>query len=460
MKSRALNSVKVTALSTLMALPLANAFAAEKQLEKFYMDYFNYEEYVYSDSQKTEIGDQVELDISMGYNFSESTFLKLGFETYPEENRFDNKTSKFEIEAGHKYKKFEFAVDGELQTDDSSSGGTNIGLDLDSEDTFIAYSVTPKLKVSFHPFNFDGEVGEEFNTWDVTRIYFIDGSPSTIASSQSGDEKIAEKTIPGLVLTYKDNGFTTYAGFGTATYLYPTNGDFDITSNASADKWEKREAKGYKLGLKYKVDGLMKTKLEYVSHDKAEETGSLLESAASFHSVFKLSNLLLEVEATYSKAGKAPWRVSRSSDWFSVTSPFQPIYSDNLSAKQNWIGEADMAYALKVGMDLNDEVTPFAFVRYQGEHFVFRERESAHMLRTGDESQSHGGLTRLGIGTYIYQGNFTIKPEFEYLKAKNPVFSNSSDVRSDRVLSQFKKKDYQLSLEVSFDYDGYKEFAL
>jgi len=449
-------NIGTSALVTLLA---TGAMASEEPMEKFFVDYANYEEYIYSDSKKTEVGDQVELELALKYNFTKETFAKFRFETSPEDNRFDNKTSKFEMRAGHTYKSFVFQIDGELQTDESSNGGTSFGLDLDSESTFISYNINKNFNLTFFPFNFDGEVGEEFNTWDVTRIYFIDGQPSAIAGTQTGDEKIAEKTIPGFVLTYAQDKYKAYAGIGKATYEYPVNASYNVISNPVATRWERREDTGYKFGVSYDNSDSLKVTLDYVTHTEAEETGSLLETAASANILAKLPmNILLEGELTYSKAGKAPWNVSRSGNWFSQTTPFQPIYADNSSNIQDWVGKSDTALALKAGM-IMDNHTPYVFVRHQGENFVFIERESAHRLRTADDSKSHGGLLRYGVGTKVRAGNFSINPEFEVLKAKNPVFTNSSDLRADRINSSFVKNDYLLYLEVNYDFDGQELFS-
>lgn len=440
-----------------------SANLGERQLPRgFFLEKVEYEEYVYSRSKKTELGDQVEIDASIRYQHDENTFGRFRFETDPVDNRFNNKTSKFELLGGHKRGNFLVQIDTELNSNDG--GGTSIGFDLDSEGTFLGYKSDAGLGLTFFPFNFDGEVGVEFDTYDVTRIYYIDGSPSTVNNTQLGSEKIAEKTIPGLELSYEPtflSGFKFYVGAGVATYLYPTNANYNIQTNRAADRWERRQDFGYKFGAKYK-GARQAISLEAVGHDKSEETGSLLEAAASLNFyTFGLpwgffSDLFVEGEITVTKAGKAPYRTSRTSTWFEQTSPFQPVYSDYYGNTQDWVGKTDSAYALKLGHKLSDTFLPYVFYRYQGKHFIFKERESAHTLRTADEAASHGGLNRLGVGLYKVYDKFTINPEFEWLKANNPVFGNSSDVRADRVLSSFKKNDFLLYLIVSYNFDGSK----
>lgn len=434
----------------------------------FYVEYLNYEEYVYSRSRKTEIGDQLELDTALRYQYSPSTFGRFRFLTDPVENRFDNKTSRFEFLAGHVYQNFYFQIDAELLTDDESddgnSSGISIGMDLDSEDTRISYQFSDGWLFTFYPFNFDGEVGHEFNTWDVTRIYYIDGSPTTVAVSPTNGEKIVEKTLGGFELAYKTNphkneGLVLAAGIGAATYQYPGNANYSLEATSPApasSRWERREDIGYKGLFQYSTDDF-RIEGKYVTHTRSEETGSLLESAGSVYTIGEFGNLVLEAEVTMSKAGEAPYRIDKTTNWFEETSPWQPVYKDIAGNRQGWIGETDYAYALKAGIRFGD-VTPYLTYRHQGEHFIFRERESAHLLRTNDESQSHGGLNRIGVGSYFHSGNFVVNPEFEYLIAENAVFSNASDVRNDRQNASFVKEDFLVYLIVRYQFDGPKLF--
>ena len=68
--------------------------------EGIFVEEFNYEEFIYSRSRKTEIGDQLELNMAMRYQFTDTTFGRFRFNTDPEENRFENKTSQFEFLVG------------------------------------------------------------------------------------------------------------------------------------------------------------------------------------------------------------------------------------------------------------------------------------------------------------------------------------------------------------------------
>ncbi len=453
-------------LVTALLIQTGQAFSNTEYVDRAYNDRnrtglflerATYEEYVYSRGRKTELGDQTEIEAALRYQYDERTYGRLRFETDPLENRFDNKTSRFEIVGGHHYKNFAIRVDTEINTNDG--GGQSIGLDLDSRGTFLSYQADNGIGLVFYPFNIDTQVGREYNSYDVSRLYFIDGSPTNVNNTQLEEEKIAEKTIPGLELNYRPSalpGWRAYLGAGLATYLYPVNADFDIQTNRAADRWERKESFGYKLGVVFRHPDYMNPtifNLQFAGHNRAEETGSLLAQAASLNGRTIWNEWFIDGEVSYSKAGKKPYNLSRTSDWFEQTAPFQPVYSDFFGATQDWVDKSDTAFALKLGRRFNDFL-PYGFVRYQGKNFIFRDRESAHLLRTADERASHGGLTRLGIGAYQKYGNFSINPEFEWLSAKNPVFGNSADVRSDRILSTFRKQDFLLYLVVSYNFDG------
>ena len=427
----------------------------------FFVEYFTYQDYVYSRSRKTELGDQVNLYMASRYQYDVDTFARLLFATDPVEDRFDNKTSKFELLVGRNFDRLYFQVDVELNTNDGTGGATSIGLDLDSKLTVISYRFENEMAFKFYPFNFGGDVGREFNSWDVTRLFFIEGAPSTINNTQLADEKVGQKTIPGVEL-----GFSTtvtgmpayfYSGIGAASFLHPANGNFDVETSPNADRWERKEDIGYKAGAR--INGAdFRLDAAYVSHTQSRDTGSLLEAAASIYNISRVAgHLILENEIAYSKAGKRPYRLARGGEWFEETTPFQPIYSDYYGVHQNWLGKADVAYSLRAGWEMGS-VVPYLTYKYQGGNFVFRDRESAHLLRTADEALSHGGLNRYGVGTMFYIGDFALNPEFEWLQAKNPVFGNSSDVRQDRVLSSFHKEDYSLFLTVSYKFGGNNVF--
>ena len=470
--------VVTTFLFCFFLLSLAEA----KKSPPVAIDKIKIKDNLYGQSKKTEAGDQVEIDAEFRYDYDEDIQLFFGFETNPEENRIDNSSSKIEAVLKYGHRGLELSHDVNISFSNSvshSNSNSNahstsnwgqstsfLSIDLDSEKNYIAYSITPSFKTTLFPFNFNGEVGREFNTWDVTRIYFIEGAPPTVAQFQLNKEFIGTKTIPGLELRWMpDEGFLkglhTYASFGLATYLYPTNENFDIQDNPTAHRWERREDFGYKVGLSYKTRD-WKTDFDYVAHTKSQETGSLLASGASLYLLTRLSlgqplsGLLLEGEATVSKAGDRPWRID-DRRWFANIAPFRPVYSDFYGNHQDWPGQTDYALAFRFGKEF-PLMIPYVLFRYQGPHFVFRERESAHRLRTADETLSHGGLRRMGVGSYFRYGHFSINPEFEYMWAKNPVFGNSSDVRQDRFLSTFKKQDFLLSLAITYDMDKNFDF--
>ncbi len=436
-----------------------------------YMETFYYEDFIYSKAKKTELGDQVELSASLRYQLNDDTFFRGRFETFPEDNRLDNRTGQFELLAGHKYGSVDFTVDLEINTNESSNGGTTLGIDLDSEFSRINWKVSDNLRLAFYPFNFDGEVGVEFNTWDVTRIYSIEGNPTSIQPTPGDGITIVEKTIPGLEMIYGDDRFNFYAGAGIASYLYPSNENFDIQNSVDGlNRWERRTTFGYKFGMNYRSEKA-RVWIGAVGHTESEETGSLIEQAASAYGIFKFkTGFIFEGEFVTTKAGKAPWRVTRSGTWFEVTTfpAFNRVYSDFNSNIQDWVGKTDYATSLRLGYEYTDTFIPYAAFRYQGAHFLHRDAESAQSLRNFDESLSHGGLTQIATGSFMHYGNFVVNPELEYRRAKNPVFSNLSDVVyessnsgqiTQRQLASFTKSDVILKIFVTYSFDGAKPFT-
>ena len=418
-----------------------------------FIENFNYADRVYAESKKTELGDQVEMDMAVKYLYDQDLYGMVSFQTDPTENRYDNKTSKLELLLFHRYAPFSLQLDSELNSDDGSTGGRSIGLDLDSEKTFITYHHSPHWALTFYPFNFDGEVGHNLQTLDVTRLHSLTGAPSSINHTQIGDEKFVNKTIPGLELQWMPSrvpGLKLSTSYGVASSLYPANSDFNLETNPNADRWERREDIGYKFALDYQNRDLT-AGAQYVAHTNSEYTGSLLAAAASIYGSYNWrGRVTVDGEVTWSKAGSAPLRLNRSGEWFETTTPFQPVYSDYYGDRQDWIDQLGRAAYLKVGFPIKT-TTPYLSAKYLDSNFIYRERESAHLLRTADESSSHGGLVGLGVGVIFKQNRMTITPQLEWLRAQNPVFSNSSDVRQDRFLSRFKKEDYLLTINVSYN---------
>lgn len=446
---------------------LRSLFGRKYQADSFQIEYMEFEDFLYSRAKKTQIGDQAEMELSLRYQYSSGTFARFRFITDPQDSVLTNKTSQFELIVQHKRGDWLFQFDLNLNTDDdstsdsdnTSNGSTSVGPDLDSVGTFVSYQMTKKLNFSFFPYNFDGVVGNTFNTGNVTTLFYISGSPSTVDPSQANNEQILRKTIPGLVMTYQllDN-LSFYVGGGLATYLYPTNDTFDVDNSTSltADSWERRGAFGYKFGGLFSVDhGFIK--LEHVSHNESAETGSLLKSATSIYGNYSFGRFIIAGEYTTTEAGERAYRVS--GNWFEDnTSPYSPVYADRFGVDHEWLGQTDRAYMFKVGVGVTDEVIPFVQYRNHGENFVYRSFFSAHNLRTFDDSQSHGGLHRIGIGAHIYNGEFQVRPLLEYASADRPVFANSDDVRDDRFNAALRKNDYLASIQVRYSFGEYRQF--
>ncbi len=415
-----------------------------------------YDDRVYSKSRKTELGDQSELDMAFRYHTDATTFARFRMATDPSENRFDNKTSRFEMIFSKAFNKVRFQIDLELLTDDTEDGtdssGVSLGLDLDSDDTFINFTHNHFI-FTFYPFNFRSDVGDEFNTLDVSRINFIEGSPTTVSATQVGDERIVSKTIPGVELQYQFGKASAYLGYGIATYLYPVDSDFSLPDNPTATAWERKETTAAKAGFLYLDNNNLKINVQYVSHNNSNETGALLASAGSINIFKKMDSWLTEVEFTQTKAGDAPWDVNRTSAWFTNQGSLLPYYVDANDELEDWIGKSGNALSIKIGKNF-ETVTPYISYKQQSEHFIFQGNESAHRLRTGTDEKSHGGLTRVGLGAYFYYDNIYFRPEIEFQTAKNEVFSNATDLQADRQLSSFQKENTLLTINVVYTFDG------
>lgn len=440
----------------------------------FFIETLYYKDYIYSKGRKTQLGDATQISSSLRYQYSKNTWFRTRFQTFPEDNRFNNKTHKFEVLANHSYGNVDFQLDLEVNTDEKDSdgkttGGTTIGLDLTSVFSVIHWQLNEKLKLSFYPFNFDGEVGVQFNTSDVTKIYFIDGGQASFIGSDPGKTRVAKKTIPGLQLTFGDSHFFTYIGAGAATYLYPTNPSFDLQYNTTAIRWERKQDIGYKFGATYLTK---ETRISFaaVGHTQSEETGSLLSKAASLYALHKNKNgFIIEGELVGATAGKNAWHLNRSGTWFEQTTfpTFQPIYKDYNGKRQNWLGKTDFATGLRVGYEFNDKWIPYVAYRYQGKNFVFNNILSANKLRNADESKSHGGLQRIAAGSFMNYGKFVVNPEVEYRRAENAVFTNASDAvditsstyQGQRLQAKFNKDDIVFKIALTYSFNGSKPFT-
>ncbi len=434
-------------------------------LNEFILDRIRYEDDIYSDSQKTKLGDESVLSMSARYHVAPRTFARLRFVTDPRENRYNNKTSRFEFILAKSFEKFNIQIDLEMLTNDTedeeSAGGISIGPDLDSDDTLISYQINQRHSFIFYPFNFRSDVGDEFNTLDVSRLETVTGSPNSIGATPIGSENVVSKTIPGLEYNYTVGAHNFYLGFGVASYFYPINSDFDIETNPTATGWKRKETNAYKMGYLMIDSDKTKVSLQHLAHDNTDETGSLLESASSLNVFRRLGRFIVEFETTMSKAGKNPFNIDRQTNWFrnQTPAPFSPTYADINGVRQDWLGEVGFGHSLKIGYNFED-ITPYLSLKVQDEYFIYDGDESAHLLRNSDETASHGGLTKVGVGTYFYKKNMYFKPYLEYQKSENPVFTNSTGQRSDRALSSFTKENYILSFDLIYTFDDFSSNQL
>lgn len=453
----------------LINVPVSNVLDQSAQYtdEKFTLELFSYEENIYSQSRKTELGDQLKLNTRFRYQMNDSAWVSMGFKTRPDVDRFANKTSDFEVRSGYSYGKLVVQADLSIDTDDG--GGISFGMDLDSENTFLRYALNDKFKLTFFPFNFDGEVGVEFQTFDVTRIYYVQGTPSAIGLEPDPNDpanRLINKTLPGFVLNYNNiedkNNFTNfYIGLGAATYEYPNDPSFDIRVGSIGTEWSREEVLGYKLGGVIRRPNSFSS-FQFVSQSEDRETGVLLKSAASLYNLSRIgNNFMLEFEVTSSQGGRTPYRVDFRNDWFatSAASDFpiktaqQRVYSDITGSEtQDWAGEWGFAQSLRLGVK-KEGYTPYISYKYLDENFVFSGDESAHVLRTNDLSESHGGLHKVGVGAYIYNGNFIINPRFDYMIANNDVFVDSNRLTDFDATADLSDTDFLFFINVSYFYN-------
>ncbi len=435
----------------------ASSFAGPQQkdpapLQALYMEYLEYKQRAYSSSESISLGDRARFDAAFGYWFNADTSLRLRLDIDPDKYGDDqNTTSRFEARLFHKYEDFEFQADLDVNGDEGGHGGTSIGPDTDSKDSWIAWKPSSSLRVIFRPYNLGTEIGQAFRTLDVARMYYISGTPAYISRLPIEDEEIRNKTIGGLELQWSPTrDFSVYVGGGAASFQYPTNSDFSIEINAASESWKAQQDQAYKAGIVYKTD-VTSFLAEYATHMNAAETGSMLDSALSLQLTQWVGNFVGNVEWTTSRAGTEAWRVNSSGSWFQDTTPYYPIYTDYNGVKQDWLGKTDSAELVKAGWKFGSFV-PYVAYKHLGKNFIYRGLESAHKLRTADESASHGGLNTYSIGTYYTAGKFIIQPEVEFMEAQNAVFGSSSDLREDRVLSVLEKKNTVFTLSTRYSY--------
>lgn len=421
-------------------------------LQSFYMEYLEYKQRIYSSSESISLGDRARFDAAFGYWFNPDTSIRLRLDIDPDKYGDDqNTTSRFEARLFHKYEAFEFQADLDVNGDEGGRGATALGPDTDSKDSWIAWKPTNGLRVIFRPYNLGTEIGQSFRTLDVARAYYISGTPAYISRLPIEDEEIRSKTVGGIELQYSPTrDISVYVGGGVASFQYPTNDEFSIEVNASSESWKAKQDQAYKAGIVYKTAST-NFLAEYATHMNAAETGALLDSALSLQLTQWAGNFVANVEWTTSRAGTEAWRLSKDGSWFHDTTPYYPIYTDYNGVKQDWLGKTDSAALVKAGWKFGSFV-PYVAYKHLGKYFIYRERESAHKLRTSDESAGHGGLNTYSVGTYYTAGKFIIQPEVEFMEAKNEVFGSSSDLREDRVLSELEKKNMVFTLSTRYSY--------
>jgi hypothetical protein len=435
----------------LMIASSAQAQVEKAPVQSTYLEYLRYQQYVHSASENTQLGQETLFDALVGYRLTEDTAVKFRLDIDPNRGSVDNKTSKLNFRLLHKYEQFEFQADLLLNGDDNKRGATTVGLDSTSKYSWISYTPVSQVKVVFYPYNFGTEIGREFRTWDVARLYYIEGTPAYISNLPIENESIGTKTLPGLEVQYSPiENLTAYAGVGSAGFFYPATPGFTIEENAASERWKVKEDRGYKAGAYYRTAETFAL-FEYATHTNAEQGGSMLDAAWSLQLNQRVGPAVVNFERTWTKAATNPYRLNNDMSWFQDIAPFRPVYSDYYGNRQDWLGKTDAATMLKAGYTFG-AITPFLAYKFIGQYFIDRERESAQRLRTADETASHGGLRMLVVGADYTAGKFNFRPEVEFQEAKNAVFGNRTDVREDRILSELNKKDTVVKLTTSYTY--------
>ncbi len=454
-----MRSIRILAPSCLLLL--ASHSAAETKggavqiptapVQSSYLEYLRYEQFVHSASQNTQLGQETLFDSLVGYRFTEDTSFKLRLNIDPNLGSVDNKTSRINIRLLHHYEQFDLQADLAVNGDDNSRGATTFGLDSTSKYSWIAFNASSQIKLVFYPYNMGTEIGSEFRTWDVGRLYYISGTPAYISNLPIESENIRSKTIPGFELQWKPSEeLQAYVGVGSASFLYPATPGFTIEENAASDRWKVKEDRGYKAGVKFKNETSMAL-AEYATHLNGAEGGSILDAAWSLQLQHKVGPIVADFERTWTKAGTNPYRLKGDMSWFQDTTPFRPVYSDYYGSRQDWLGKVDAATMIKAGYTLG-QLTPFVAFKDFGQFFIDRNPESAQRLRTADESVSHGGLKVVTLGADYVAGKFNFRPEVNFMQAKNSVFGNRTDVREDRILSELNSKDTVVKLTTTYSY--------
>ena len=416
-----------------------------------YLEFVKYEQIVHSSSKGFEVGEDTEVQAAFKWHPTDDSFFRVRFNTDPKKNPVENKTSKLELIMNHQLSDFEIQLDADLKFDDYSRGASTFGPDTDSDYTFISYKPNNQWALTFYPFNFNGEVGNEFYTGDVTRIYYIEGTPEAIPSEPVGDESIRTKTLPGFDVKYipmKD--LTVTVGVGAARYLYPNGSDFNIETDLASESWQAKSDSGYKLGIDYAGENTT-VEFKYVTHEESKETGALLQSAANLQLGHTFGRFTLDLEAAYSKAGEKAYDIAYDSGWFSNVNPWRPVYKDDLGQSHAWLGKEDNAYFAKLSYELAGGWVPYVTYKKLGANFVFWEIDSVHRLRTANNADSHGGLTIYGAGLKIKRGAYTLTPEFEMLQSKNRVFENKSDIRENDSFVERNKKQSRFTMNLIYN---------
>lgn len=432
------------------SLLFAAEAASDSDQSKFYIESLNYKEEAFSTSERQGAGQNADIEVVSKYKYSDSTYARFRLKILGETPEYDPKKTS-QLEAGIFHKEGRISGFAEFRVNANDNGGISVGLDDDSYLTMLRFDVHSELNFQYNPFNLGTKIGDEFQTSEVSEVHYIDTPMTVITNLPVNGEEVVSKTAPGVMVNWNPEKYISASlGFAVASYLYPAGEDATIYEGLVSDRWQKNQDNTVLFRASYDNKDNFGIYVEHASHDSADKAGSLIKAATSIRGYLKESFIKLSAEFTGTKAGQNPYKLDGK--WFANNQAtlFNPSYIDIYEQKQDWVGQQGSAYMVKVEY-VTQNILPFIAYKNYSEHFVYNHKNSAHYLRTADLTKSHGGLTTYSIGSAFKYKGYEFIPEIEHEIAKNEVFLNSGEIRSDRKLNGFKKDNTILKMAINYN---------
>ncbi|WP_166667339.1 hypothetical protein [Hypnocyclicus thermotrophus] len=342
-------------------------------------------------------------------------------------------------------KKSSVSIESKLNTEN----GMQFYVDTNSNSTYISHKINNKSTLTFYPFNFKNNIGNEIESLDVTSVNYFN-ERYTVINGTTNLPEITTKSLPGITFNYKLDEVKDIT-FGIGAIQYDSPVDFDVENSTMPTIWQKRIDVGYLASFNYDNE-ISKFKISYISHNDSEKSHSILKSAISIEMEKYFNNFIFYVEGLYNENGKSPYYISDGS--FAQKVPYEPLY------KQSWVDKKDYGFMTKLSYEMKNN-TPYLKYAYYGENLIYDGENSAHILRTlsnssnyFNTSDSHGGLQVITVGNKYTYKNVSIEPYYEYKKAKNNVFSTQDDLtaKEDERVNDLTDKlsSYGIKINVNF----------